>query len=64
MVQRKEENSDVPEGFGKPQQNADKFVDVSSMIKKKRQRAEFEGQQAAKEASEDNKRLKLDNSNI
>ena len=58
LVQRKEENSSVPEGFGKPQENADKFVDVSSLIKKKRTRAEFEGEQPAETIS---KRTKLDN---
>lgn len=43
QAQKNQESSAVPESFGKPQVNADKFVDVSAMIKKKRPRAEFEG---------------------
>ena len=66
-----EEANAVPEGFGKPQENAEKFLDVTSMIKKKRPRAEFEADKTAtatEVTGEDKenmvngeKRLKLDN---
>lgn len=56
------EDSSVPEGFGKPQQDAEKFLDVTAMIKKKRPRADFEADQGiSADADTDNaKRPKLD----
>lgn len=63
-----EETATAPEGFGKPQENADKFLDVTSMIKKKRPRADFEAQNGTSSKEEDkenqSKRLKLDNSQL
>ena len=61
--QRKEEDCAVPEGFGKPQENADQFTNVTALIKKKRPRAEFEADQGiVKEDDKENnaKRAKLD----
>lgn len=65
QAHKDEEAAAVPEGFGKPQENAEKFVDVSAMIKKKRPRAELEDKPASltgeDKENQREKRLKLDN---